>query len=155
MYSLGNIPRDVTDERFRTAVVLGIASLPFTVVVNWILTPDPLSATSLFIVCVMSGYLYRPRSESSTRAGTLTGFIGGIPLFVWESWTTLINWWGNPILTDTVGNSVMMAAVSVGAALITGLILTIILRVVGLLGGTVGRWMNEHIEPVRLPGSKT
>lgn len=154
MNLLGNIPRDVTDERFRTAVVLGGASIPFTVVGNWILTPDPISATSLFIACVMSGYLYRTRLESSTRAGTLTGFIGGIPIIVWECRMVLIDWWGNPILTDAVGAG-LMAVITIGAGLSTAAILTVVLLSVGLVGGIVGEWMNGHIESVRLAGAKS
>lgn len=154
MNLLGNILRDVTNERFRIAIALGIASIPFTVVGNWILTPDPVSATSLFVACMISGYLYRTRSKSSTRAGTLTGFIGGIPIIVWGCRTALINSWGNTILTNVIGDSVLMAAVSIGAALSTGVILTVLLLAVGLVGGIVGNWINEHIEPTRWYSSK-
>ena len=145
----------MVDDRFRTAVALGIVSIPFTVGINWMLTPDIAEATPYLIVCLLSGYLYGPRSISVTRAGIITGSIGGIPIVVWNSRTALTNSWGNPIVTDAVGDSVMMAAVSVGATLFTAAVLTVVVLAIGWVGGIVGGWMRNRVDSRELSGSRT
>ncbi len=141
---------DLRDERFRTAVLLGVASIPFTVGYNWILTPDPISATPLVVACVLAGYHYHSRSIRGTRAGAVTGIVGGIPIVVWNAGTGLVGWWGNPVLVDAVGNSWLMAVISVGAAVATLLIMPIVLLFVGMACGFVGDWLHEHLDTTRL-----
>ncbi|WP_114576100.1 DUF5518 domain-containing protein [Saliphagus sp. LR7] len=139
---------DATDERFRTAVLLGLASIPFTVGANWLLTPDSVEATSLLVACVISGYLCGIRGESPVHAGTLTGLVGGAPILVWESATTLVEWWGYPPLTEVAGNSIAAVA-AVLAALLSTLIVVVILLVIGWIGGSIGGWASKRIDPPR------
>lgn len=145
MRALRNLLTDATDKRFRTAVLLGIASIPFTVGANWLLMSDTVEGTPLFVACVISGYLYGSRVESPVHAGTLTGLVGGAPVFVLESSATLVEFWGNPTVTDIIGASIGMAAVSVLAALLTAGIWVVILLVIGALGGLIGGWINGRI----------
>ncbi|MCU4974173.1 DUF5518 domain-containing protein [Halobacteria archaeon AArc-m2/3/4] len=155
MNILRSIRSDVSDEQFRVAVLLGIGSIPLTVGINWLLTPDPVSATPLFFACVCSGYLYRSRSIDGTRAGVVTGLVGGVPVLIWQSWTALIEWWNHPRVIAAVGDSLLLAAASVGAALVTGAIVSVVLVVIGMIGGGIGSWLNERLSPTRLHGSKT
>lgn len=148
MRGFWNLLADATDERFRTAVVLGLASIPVTVGANWLLTPDSVEATPLFVACVISGYLYGIRGESSVHAGTLTGLVGGAPILVWWITTTVVEWWGYSPLTDVVGDSVA-AVVAVLATLFTALVGVVVLLVAGWIGGTIGGWASERIDPPR------
>jgi hypothetical protein len=155
MAVLRDLHQDVTDERFRTAVVLGIASIPFTVGVNWILAPDTTEATPILIACVLSGYLYESRSVSTARAGMLTGFVGGIPIVVRNSWTAFTDVWEYLIVIHAVSNSVILATVSVGVALLAVVVMPVVLMVVGWIGGVVGGWVNERVDSARLFSSKS
>ena len=150
-----NAFRDVTDERFRAAVVLGVASIPFTAGVNWVLTPDPVEGTPLLIACVLSGYLHDSRSVDSARAGALTGFVGSPPVVVWQTWRAFVEWWDNPLLVGIVGDSVLMTVVSVGVTLLAAVAMPVVMLAAGWLGGTVGGWIHERIGSTRLFGSET
>ncbi|WP_066146252.1 DUF5518 domain-containing protein [Haladaptatus sp. R4] len=141
--------RDLHDDRFRTAVLLGVASIPFTVGYNWLLSPDPVSVTPLAVACVLSGYRYGPRSIRGTRVGAVTGIVGGVPIAVWNAGIGLDEWWGNPVLVDAVGNSWLMAVISVAAAVVTLLITPIVLLFVGMACGFVGGWLHERLDPTR------
>lgn len=135
----------VADERLRSAIILGISSIPLTIGVNWAFTPNPASATFLFLASIFAGYLYAPRSVDSTRAGALTGIIGGIPIIVWASLMALLDFGSYPPLTDSVGNPVAIAAISIGAACITAVILVVVLLLIGVTGGAIGYMINERL----------
>ncbi|WP_435154828.1 DUF5518 domain-containing protein [Haladaptatus sp. DFWS20] len=143
-----NLRRDLRTPKFRTAVLLGIISMPFMIVEN--LTSDPASAMALFVACVISGYLYEVRSVPSTQAGAVTGFIGGLPVALWQSWSVLIDWWAHPMLLDAVGDSWLVALLSVVAAVLTGAILIGILLWVGKIGGLIGEWLRKRVGTARL-----
>nr|WP_049928917.1 DUF5518 domain-containing protein [Halopiger goleimassiliensis] len=131
--------------QFRVAILLGIASIPLTVGINLAYTPDPVSATPLFAACIVSGYLYRPRPVIGIRAGVVTGLAGGVPILVRQGVAAVGDWWGNAILVDLVGDSWGMALSSAGAGVLTVAILTIVLVVVGSVGGLVGGWLNDRL----------
>lgn len=80
---------DLTDESFRTALLVGCASIPLTIGLSLefalnegthlLLHGGPMMATGLII-----GYLYTSRPVDSHRAGLLAGFaasIGGVIVF--------------------------------------------------------------------------
>lgn len=144
---------DVTGEQFRVAVLLGLASIPFTVGVNWLLTTDPTSATPLFLACVLTGSLYRSRPVSATRAGELTAIAGGLPIVGWQSGVAFAELWGHPSVTAAVGDSSLMVAASVGAALVTAAVLILALVIVGPIGGWLGSWLSGRLEPIARVGS--
>lgn len=154
MAPLEALRRDVLDERFRLALVLGLASIPFTVGVNWLLSPDPVSATPVGIACVIAGYAARSRSVAGTRAGAVTGLVGGVPIVVWQSWIALSDWWNHPTVVDAVGDAWAMAAAT-GAAVVTAVVLAAILALVGAVGGFVGDWVNRRFDPARAVGGKS
>lgn len=140
--------------KFRTAALLGIASIPFTFGINWVLTPDPVSATPLFIASIISGYLYQSHSIKGTHAGVVTGLTGGIPILLWQTGSTVVDWWGHSILVDAVGDSWLMATSSVGAGVATFGILTVVMVVIGIIGGFIGEWMNNRIGQTHPLGSE-
>ncbi|ADD07114.1 uncharacterized protein Nmag_3564 [Natrialba magadii ATCC 43099] len=146
MTPLSRFRKNINYGQFRTAVLLGIASIPFTFGINWVLTPDPVSATPLFIASIISGYLYQSHSIKGTHVGVVTGLTGGIPIVLWQSGATVVDWWGHSTLVDAVGDSWLMAISSVGAGVATFGLLTIVMVVIGVIGGFIGEWMNNRID---------
>lgn len=155
MSPLQNVRHDVHNERFRTAVFLGAASIPLTIGANWLLRPETLSGTALFVACVISGYLANSQSIDPARAGAVTGAIGGIPLVLWETGATVVEWWRHPTIIDAAGNPWLLAAVSAGAGASTTVILAVVLLIVGRIGGFIGGWLNDRIDITRHFGSAT
>lgn len=154
MSPLHKLDEKLSYVQFRTAILLGIASLPFTAVINWTLAPTPADATVLFVVCIISGNIYQSRSVKGVYAGLVTGLVGGLPILFWQSWSTVVDWWGNPILVDAMGDSWLMIISSVGAGVVTYGIVTLVIAVIGMVGGFVGEWLTTRIERTPLFGSK-
>lgn len=152
---IGNVPskinllNDIKDGQFQTAILLGLASIPFTIGVNWLLTPDPLSVEPLFFACVTSGYMYGSRSMSETRAGTITGIVGGFPVLLFQSGSAFTEVWGNPILVEITGESWIMTLTSIGAVGVTFVVLAVILVIIGIIGGIVGGLINDGVKRLR------
>ncbi|WP_049921611.1 DUF5518 domain-containing protein [Halopiger djelfimassiliensis] len=146
MSPLQNVRHDLRDGQFRTAIYLGLALLPLAIGGGWILNSDPVWSIPLFVACVFSGYLYRDRSEKSARAGAVTAVVGGAPILVWRTGTTVLELWNYPELVDAVGDRRLMALLSAGAAVTTFVILALTLLVIGQLGGFVGGWMSARLE---------
>ena len=152
MSPLQNVRHDVRNAQFRTALLLGVASIPCTIGSNWILRPDPVLATPLVVACVLSGYRYGSRSESGTRAGAVTAIAGGTPILLWQSGLTLLESWRHPVLVDIVGDSWLMALFAAGAAGVTFVLAALTLLLVGRAGGFVGEWTNDRLDTVRKTG---
>ena len=157
MLSLRNLVIDATSEQFRLAVLLGLASIPVTVWVNWILTPDTLPRSSevsaLLIASVIAGYVYLPRSATSSRAGTITGFVGGLPVVVWQSAIGFGDASNFSLVIDVVGESALRLVVAGGFALVSVIILLAIVLLVGRVGGSIGGWLNGRLHSSRIFGS--
>lgn len=145
MSPLRRLVRDLTADSFGTAVAFGLLSVPITIAANWSLSAEAPDGTALLLACVATGYAYRARSASATRAGALTGFVGSIPLVFWQSRTALLEFWGHPTVTNVVGESTAMVAVALGAALVTAAVLVALLSVVGALGGRIGAWLGTRL----------
>ncbi|ELY56511.1 hypothetical protein C491_13267 [Natronococcus amylolyticus DSM 10524] len=154
MTSLLRSSKNTNFGQFRTAALLGIISIPFTFGVNWVLTPDPVQAMPLFVVCIISGYLYQSQPIKGTHAGMVTGLTGGIPILFWQSGATVVDWWGHSILVDAVGDSWLMVVSSVGAGVVTFGILTVVMVVIGSIGGFIGEWINNRIDRTHPLGSE-
>lgn len=128
----------ILDEDFRTATAYGLASIPFTVAINWATTPDTLSATALLIACVAVGYRYQSRPTEPHRAGARAGMVGSIPLLVWAAVETVSTW------VDETASLVVAG----GAALMTVLVLAGVAALVGILGGYAGAWLHRFVRRV-------
>ncbi|SER81076.1 hypothetical protein SAMN04489841_4619 [Natrinema salaciae] len=113
---------------------------------NWVLDPDTVSGTALIVACVLSGYHDGAQSSDGTRAGAVTAAIGGVPILLWQSGTTALEWWNHPILVDLVGDSWLMAASSVAAAGCTVVIGVVVFLIVGQLRGFIGGWLHDRLD---------
>lgn len=149
--ALQNVRHDVRDERFRTAVLIGLASIPVTIGSNLLLAPGPLSgngtvsATALFVACLLTGGWYQPRPARSARAGAVTALVGSLPLLLWLPVATVREWMRDPTVVDAVGDSLPMAAIvlAIGGATLVFLGLSVLL--VGRAGATVGAWLTDRL----------
>lgn len=101
MCSLCDTLEDLTDERFRTAVLLGLASIPFTVALSWESAPTSFSAEAVVAAGLLAGLHYADRSSEnadvglfeglrygkrpavSRRAGVVAGVVGSAPAVGW------------------------------------------------------------------------
>ncbi|KTG08682.1 hypothetical protein AUR64_18630 [Haloprofundus marisrubri] len=144
---------DLTDERFRVAIGLGVASIPFTIWANWYAVSNGVLRGSdvsfLFVACVISGYFYRSREVNSARAGEIAGLSGGVPVLIWQSATFIIALSSYPPFVDAIGNATLVTALSVAVGLVTVPILAAVLLLVGWVGGRVGQWLNGQVGSVR------
>ncbi|SER24590.1 DUF5518 domain-containing protein [Natrinema salaciae] len=98
---------DLTDERFRTAVLVGLVSIPFTVVLSWESAPTTVSGTAAFGAGLLVGFHYADRSApngdvgllegirygkrpaASRRAGIVAGVVGSVPAVLWATISVL------------------------------------------------------------------
>ncbi|WP_139326649.1 DUF5518 domain-containing protein [Natrinema saccharevitans] len=85
-YSIQNKIAAVTDNPFLIAVLLGLVSIPFTLLVSRettaLVNSAPMIATGLLV-----GYLFNARPADSHRAGLIAGFVaslGGVTVFAME-----------------------------------------------------------------------
>jgi hypothetical protein len=141
---LRHLVADLTDDEYRPAVGLGLASIPATVGVNWLLASGTLPETSevvpLVLACLAAGYVFRSRSAPSSRAGAMTGVVGGVPVAVWQSLFVYGDWSAHPAVTGAVGESTGAVAVGVGVSLFTACALLVVFWLVGSVAGRVGDW---------------
>jgi len=98
---LQNLRDDLGDESFRVAILVGVASVPFTLLFSWGLVFDEvqfaggrISGGPLFLAGLVVGYLYTERPVDSRRAGALAGFAGSIAvvlLYLFNLLTTVVS----------------------------------------------------------------
>lgn len=149
MDAIQNVRHDLVDDRFRTAARLGVASIPFTIALNAVLSSDAVVATPLLVACVISGYYYRSRSMNGTRAGAVTAVPGGLPLLVWAGGTRALEWFRNPLFAEVVADSRAMVAIWIGVFVGYLVVLALVAVLLGRTGGTVGEWVYRLDIPRR------
>ncbi|WP_226480777.1 DUF5518 domain-containing protein [Natrinema amylolyticum] len=158
MPPLRNTLADLTDERFRTAVLLGIASIPFTVALSWESAPTSFSVTAVVAagllaglryadrsaengdVGLLEGYRYGKRPAVSRRAGVVVGVVGSVPAVGWATvrvlelaWT--VSGW------RTAATAVVLPVVVPFVAVLFALS--------GGVGAAVGDWLVARIDRAR------
>ncbi|WP_226039502.1 DUF5518 domain-containing protein [Natrinema sp. DC36] len=97
MSPIRNTLADLTAEWFRAAVLLGLASIPFTVALSWESAPSSVSGTAVLAAGLLAGlhygdrsaenddvgpiegYRYGKRPAASHRAGAVAGVVGSVP----------------------------------------------------------------------------
>jgi len=136
-----------------TAILVGLASLPFAVVLSWPLGSESVAGTPIVIAAVVAGYLYRPRSDLSTRAGVATGLAGGLLIVLWSSLATVGQLQTYQPLVEAVTQSWLRLAVAVGAGVVSVAISVVVLASIGYLGGAIGGWLYDRFgrEPSARP----
>ncbi|ADJ15955.1 DUF5518 domain-containing protein [Halalkalicoccus jeotgali] len=126
------------DDDLRTATLLGFASIPATVALNWQGDPSSIEGEALFLACVLAGYLYADRSMGSTHAGAQTALIGTIPVVVW--W--LIELISQPI-SDSFGLAFLFVAGPI--VLIGGVLLVVLMGALCAVGGDLLHRLLDRI----------
>ena len=80
------------DEEISVATVLGLLSIPSTVVVSLSTEPSHFSAGPVVLAGFLAGLYYSNRSTAAMRAGLRTGIIGSLPA-VWASASFITSGW--------------------------------------------------------------
>ncbi|MFC6769348.1 transposase, partial [Natrinema soli] len=73
MSPIRNTLADLTAERFRAAVLLGLVSIPFTVALSWESAPSSVSGTAVLAAGLLAGLHYGDRSAENGDVGPIEG----------------------------------------------------------------------------------
>ncbi|AHG01136.1 hypothetical protein HALLA_17695 [Halostagnicola larsenii XH-48] len=145
--SLQPVRDGLTDDSLRFAILAGLATIPFTLLLSWEPVPDDgvvlggsVSGLPLLVAAVVVGYRYSDRETESRRAGVWTGLagsIGTVLLYLANSATTM--WAGSREMT-------VFAAVLTPPALILGVGLTTMIAaaIATITARAVNRLEREH-----------
>lgn len=136
MLPLAELRDDLTHERSRTAVLAGLATIPFTILLSWESDPSTFSGTPIFVAGLLVGYLYRDRSMGSRRAGKLTGIVGAVPAVIWSAVYVLSVFRTEPTRIAGVFAALAPIGIAVGAG---------ILVLIGVVGAIVGNWIAKRL----------
>jgi hypothetical protein len=149
MVPLKRLRDDLTGRQYRLAVLLGAASIPVTVWVNWALVPGTLPRSSeiwpVTVACLAVGYCYAPRAAASARAGAIAALVGGAPVVLWQA----VAGFGDALGSGVVGGQALRLVVAVVIAVVTVLGLGLLLWVVGTLCGGLGARLRGRLDPSR------
>ncbi|ELY79955.1 transposase [Natrinema gari] len=153
---------DLTDERFRTAALLGLASIPCTVALSWDSAPTSFSVTAVLAAGLLAGLHYADRSAGnddvglleslcygkrpavSRRAGIVVGVAGSVPLVGWNAASGLeLAWsWG------------IQGVAIVALFPVVGSVLVVFFALSGGIGAAVGDWLAARIDRARDKASR-
>lgn len=152
----------VTDESMRTATVVGLLSVPFTLAVSlgvplevvslvevlerlsidtvlryasFAAAPDHISLWPLFLAGVLVGGAYRGRETGWGRAGKRTGLVGSLP-FLWQAAGLFQFVW-----SGSFGNLFLGTAFALFATIV-GVVFTVFFA---MIGARVGHWLAGSI----------
>lgn len=158
MPPLRNTLADLTDERFRIAVFLGLASIPVTVALSWGSAPTSFSGEAVVAAGLLAGLRYADRAAAngdvglleavrygkrpsvSRRAGVVAGVVGSAPAIGWEvAYTAELVW----TLSGWQG------AIAVVALPIVVPFLVALFGLGGGVGAAVGDWLISRIDRPR------
>lgn len=137
MRSLAELRDDLTDERSRTAVLAGLATIPFTVLLSWESDPSTFSGTPILVAGLLVGYLYSDRATESRQAGKLVGVVGAVPVVIWS----VVDWL--PVLRTEPPGFV------VASSLLTLIVMAIgvgLFALIGIIGATVGNGIAKRLD---------
>lgn len=126
---------------YQIPILLGVISIPFSLGINLTFPSSSIEVLPLFVASLVAGYIYQPQG---VQAGTVTALSGGVPILVWQTGVVVADWWGNPILVDAVGDSWSMGLASIGAGVVTIGVATVVLVVIGAVGGGAGEWLHSQ-----------
>jgi len=135
---LRRVADDGADESFRTAVLVGLVSVPFTVALSWELVADEVqvaggavSGLPLVGAGLLVGSLYRTRSAESSRAGLIAGLAASVGVAI----LYVLN-----LLTTAISASTGVAVVAVLATPIVVVLGGALCGFVGMFSAMVGEW---------------
>ncbi|MDQ2050511.1 DUF5518 domain-containing protein [Natronolimnohabitans sp. A-GB9] len=132
----------LTNESLRVAILLGLATIPFTLFLSWesIGSEANASASALFVAGLCAGYYYSDRETTRRCAGIWTGLAGSIGVVILTvadtaaqvvrfgpDWTTM----DALLLTLTP----VFIAISVGVSVL-----------VVMIGTWIGDWVGRRLD---------
>ncbi len=137
MVSLAELRDDLTDEQSRTAVLAGLATIPFTILLSWDSDPSTFSGTPVLVAGLFVGYLYYDRQTESRQAGKLTGIVGAAPVVIWSvvDWLPFLR--TEPPGFVVAGSLLALIVIAIGVGLFA---------LIGLVGAIVGNGVAERLD---------
>lgn len=142
MSPLRSLRDELTDERSRTAVLVGLASIPFTVALSRESLPETGSPTPVFVAGLIVGYLYADREMESSRAGKLVGLVGGVPVVIWSVLRFVTELVSYVASTAQWPIGILLVLVPIGATV--GVAIFVLVAVVG---ARTGEWVAGRVSP--------
>lgn len=127
------------DGELRTATLLGLASIPATVALNWRGDPSSVSGEALFFACVLAGYLYADRPTENRHAGAQTALVGMIPVVVW---------WAIDLVGQPIRGRFGLAFVLVAGPIVI-VVACALISLVGAVCAICGGWLYGLVDRVR------
>lgn len=137
--TLGN---RLADERLRTATLVGLASVPVSVVFSLDSGPDHLSLTPVLYAGLLVGYLYSERPTASGQAGVRTGLVGALPL-LWTVSDGLVTGWSASPRYGAIATVFALLFLVLGSALSA---------LAGAIGALIGDWLARATSRLRPTG---
>jgi len=143
MMSLQEFRASLTDESLRFAVLVGLASIPFTLALSWnplaeegITIGGPVSGEPLLLAGVVVGYRYSERATESRRAGFWTGLVGSI--------ATVIVFTANTITTlESMSSRMTVLAVALTSVFVAvGVGFTVVITTVAAM---ITDWVTTRV----------
>lgn len=159
MVSLHALRDGLTDDSLRFAILLGLATIPFTLALSWepvsgdgVVIGGSVSGEPLLLAGVIVGYRYSQRPTESRRAGLWTGLAGSIAtvlVFVAPAPSTIASA-SSGMTVVAVVLTMVSVVLGVGfSALITMVSAMIVDRVTTRLRNRGGSDAGEHGAPSR------
>lgn len=126
------------DERWRYALLGGLASIPFTVVV-YLTSANRVTLVPVFFGGALAGYLVDGDRETLRWVGLRAGAIGALPAtVVLVEMTSAATALGGPVWLRTTGLGLVLGTAVTLLALAAGLG-----ALVGFLGARAGAWLTR------------
>ncbi len=152
MISLRTLVAGLTDESLRTATLVGLASIPFTIALSWNSVTLPheiasnggihfdatISGAAIFVAGTVVGYLYAGRPTEVERAGTRAGVVGSAPMIALILLAFLVQIWFAS--TKIVSTLVLTLLIPLTVVLSAG-----VGALVGLVGASLGEWVADRV----------
>lgn len=131
--------KTIFDGSLWPATLIGIISIPITVVVTFLSSANGISITPVLFGSLFVGYLYADRATSVKRAGVQVGLIGGIPTLLEASEMIEV------ILSERVEFAVI-AAIFIPISIVFTFGITII---GSTLFAIIGEWLSKTARGTR------
>lgn len=130
-----DIPPQSIGDKWKYAIIGGLASIPFTTVSYW-QSGSEVSLAPVFFGGLLAGYLAKRRLGEGCGVGAQAGLVGGLPVL----------WMLIDVLPFIVGlpNPAWFAVVSVVAAFGTAILGFGLTALFGEVGGRVGGWLSAR-----------
>lgn len=144
MPPLRTLRDDLGDERLRTAILVGLATVPFTVALSWesvsddgIVLGGTVSGGALLLAGILVGYYYNGRPTETRRAGIWTGLAGSLG--------TILVFGANSVTTITSASWPWTAVAAVLTPLTfgVGVVLTVVATTISAAGTD---WLLTRLE---------